>query len=334
MTKSIISVTEPFKIIFGNGKPLFLQSGFLERGNASIKSGEPIVEVEAKGGDYFVPTFFEAWGRRVINGKPINKQGLPVQVSDLDYVGDIEFLKPTDTDGYLIQCRYMPESSSLDYQFQIIRQSLPNKENDKGYTPLVYERGEHTIDPSKNKTLALCLKVNPYNETNKLKMPRYTQSFYSEIIKYDVANKTMLKSDISFEAVKLIKESADDYAKVELLFNIIEEGGVIEYDKKDENGKYKALRLLADENPEKILSLVDNYKNFINDIIEKTKSENLFDTTVNGTLKIGKTKKEILLDGIIDEYKKGEDMIQYLFDYCLTPKVYNAIQKLKNYLLK
>lgn len=327
MTASALtSVSEPFKIFVGDSKVNKVMVGFPEKGMATIKDGTTVLEQEYNGGDVTFPNFWEAWGRRVIDGKP-DEKGIPIEVTNPKYTGEIEFLDNKDPRGQIIYCRYVKGQNSLDYDYQTIRLGLVKKELDEQNLLLVISRGEHKIDPARDRAYALTMKVHPMNANSRYKTNRYTANLYKEVNVYETQQSSVKALDIDFEAKRYVKDSSSSFAKLKVLHTILSEGKEIAYDKSDETSLYDALMLFANSNPEEVIRLVNKYKMETTEVIEIAKSENAFDTAKNGELKVGKIKKEVLLSNIDSRYK-GDDMIQYLFDNCFEPKVFDAINKL------
>ena len=323
---SIKSVEAPFKIFVGNpNAPTTIFRGNIEKGKTTIKSGEAMTEWDFVGGDESFPNYWEGWGRRVINGVAPGPGKPPIEANDPAYKGEIEFLDAKDPNGTIIYCRYVKGQSTLDYQYQINRLNIIPKEKDEENLMIVLPRGEHEIDPAKDKAYALALKVHPMNADSKTKTNRYTNSMYKEVVLMESQKKEVKAIQIDWEAKKIVNESADTFLKLKVLHTILSAKKEITYNKADENDLYDTLMLFANQSPQDVIDLVLKYKEDTTSIIEKTKSFNAFDTATNGTLKVGLIKKEVLLEDID---AKGEDMIQYLFDTCMEHKTFEAINRL------
>lgn len=320
---SIKSVENPFKIFVGNADaPKVIHCGNIEPGKTTIKSGESIMELEFTGGDESFPNYWESYGVRLINGKRHEKDKAPIEPNDPLYKGEIEFLDPKDPDGVPIFCRYIKGLSSLDYQYQVSRLNQKTKEVDEENLMIILSRGEHSIDPAKDRAYALALKTHPMNASSKIRTDRYKNTMYKEVVLMDVNKKEAKEVTGAFDAVKLVNDSATSFAKLKVFHTILSVDKDIPYSKADENELYETLVVYANQNYKEVIERVRKYKENVTTAIEYAKSHNAFDTTTNGTLKIGLTRKEVLLDGL---NCKGEDMIQYLFDTCLEPKTYDAI---------
>lgn len=323
---SILKVEEPFKIFVGNpNAPKVIHAGNIDKGKTSIKSGESIMELEFIGGDESFPNYWEGWGRRVINGQAPATGKPPIEANDPSYKGEIEFLDPTDKNGTIIYCRYVKGQSTLDYQYQISRLNIIPKERDEENLMIVLPRGEHEIDPNKDRSYALALKIHPMNADSKNRMGRYGSTMYKEVKLMDTQKREVKYLQVDFEAKKIVNESSTSFSKLKVLHEVLSSGKEIKYNTSDENDLYETLMMFAHESPEEVIRLTQKYKENVSAVIEQAKSHNAFDTSTNGVLKVGGIKKEVLLDGI---EAKGEEMIQYLFDSCLDPKSSEAIKRL------
>lgn len=324
---AIKQVTEPFKIFVGENTTNVILRGYPDNGKATLKDGTSVIEEEYNGGDVTFPNYWEAWGVRTINGKRKNAKDYPIEVNDPEYRGDIEFLEYPDTEGQTIYCRYVKGQTSLDYDYQTLRLNLVKKEQDEQNLLLVLARGEHKVEPAKDRTYALMLKIHPMNGNSRYKTPRYTSSLYKEVNVYETQQANIRSMDIDFEAKSYVKASSTSFAKLKVLHKVLSDGGEIKFDATDENTLYDALMIFANEKPSEVIRLCTKYKQDTTMLIELCKSHKQFDTAKNGELLAGSVKKEIILSDIDASYK-GEDMIQYLFDKAFEPKVFEAINKL------
>ena len=90
-----------------------------------IKQTEVMIPV----GGYAIPTRTVAWGRRVIDGKPrANKN--TISPTDMDYKGEVEFMKWGAQGGEQIVIQYLPTSNSLDRVYQEKRLNLTPSDED------------------------------------------------------------------------------------------------------------------------------------------------------------------------------------------------------------
>jgi len=306
----IISVTEPFKIFVGDNTINKVYAGFLEPGKSSVKSGTSVEELEWQGGDISFPNFWEAWGRRIVNVKvkndkgeekvvikDVNSKGEPLTVNDLEYKGEVQFLDKDSDKGYIIYCRYITGQSSLDYDYQVLRLNLIPKEKDEKNLMFNLERGEHKINPVRDRAYALALKVHPMNVNSRYKTSRYQSTLYKEVNVYDTKKSTVRELDLDFEAKTIVKGSSASFAKLKVLHTVLCDGQEIKYDASDDNSLYDALMLFANEKPAEVLRLVSKYKEQVSKAIAIVQAHDEFDCKKDGTIALGGASKKIWMTG-------------------------------------
>ncbi len=330
---SILSIDEPFKIFVGDPTVNKIMIGFPEKGMATLAEGTSLGEIEYTGGDETFPNYWEAWGRRVINGK-LEADENKIEVTNQKYVGEIEFLEPSNRLGYPIYCRYIRGQFSLDYQYQVTRLGLKDKEKDEENMFTILARGEHKIDPAKDASFALAIKVHQMNSSNTMKVGSRQNTIYKEITPFETTKTNVKALNVGFEATRIIKENDNNFEKLKILHTVLSAEKEIRYDVSDPSTLLDSLMIFAHDFPEDVLRLVARYKEQTSALIDKCKSYNVFDTTKNGQIGFGGANKGLLLSDIEKGYGKGDDMLQYIFDKCLEPKVYEAINKLYEYCSK
>lgn len=340
----ILSVTEPFKIFVGDNTVNELWAGQITAGKASAKEGTALERVEWQGGEMAFPNFWEAWGRRIVNvkqanakgemvsvTKDTNSKGEPITVTDPEYKGEIEFLDNKSDNGYIIYCRYITGQSSLDYDYQTLRLNLVTKEKDEKNLMITLERGEHKINPTRDRSYALALKVHPMNSNSTYKTGRYKQTMYKEVDPLDAQKSSVKHLDAMFEATSYVK-SCNTFAKLKVLHAVLSDGQEIKYDASNDNSLYESLMMYASETPDEVLRLVAKYKEGVSKVIEIIKAHNDFDCKKDGTIALGKTAKVIWMTDVAG---KGEDeMLQTVFTKSLESEYYEKINELFEYKAK
>lgn len=318
---------EEFKIMVGPSRGSEALIGKLEKGQATI-SGQ-YRKAPPFNGYVMFPNYIQAWGRRVIDGKV--PEGTRVEVNDLKYQGEIEWLKNDDNDGYLIYARYVPGQSSLDYQYQITRLGLPNIKNDEenAYRRLSY--GEISIVPSKDKAWATFIQIHYMNQDSLAKMPTAEGNMWRMVKVLDTKKTEAKEIDEAFKAVSIVKECADSFKKLDVLRIVIEKRHVLDYDKTDETSMYDALILYANDKASEFMASVDDYKRNVSEVLSLSESFEVIDMKNKGELVALKPNKDILLTGIP---AKGDKMIEWLFERCFNPDVHEAIEKLNQIVSK
>lgn len=325
---TITKVEKPFKISVGNATPKKITFGYPEKGMTTLKSGEAIIEAEYVGGQVIFPNMWKAHGRRV------NKDGKPCDVTDPSYLGTIEFMTPDNMEGSLIECRYLSGYGSLDYQYQITRGMQLKKEEEKGNLPFEFEKGVHEINPAKDAMYALALWVHPYNADSQFKKDEYNTSLFSVVNELEVDKLKVESIDLEFNSIKTVKDASDDINKLKLIHRIVSKGGSIPYDNTNENSLYTALVQFAKTDAIEFSKRMTEYEEEVNYLISIGKSNKIFDTTKNGEIYFGDDiKKKLLIDEIPSDYK-GENMLQYIFEERLNPKVSKVIDNLRDFVNK
>ena len=324
---SLISVKEPFKIFVGDPSIIKMFYGYPEKGMAHLKNGTQLGEMEYTGGVDAFPNYWEAWGRRIINGK-INEDGTQVEVTQKDYVGEIEFLEKGNKLGYPIYCRYLRGQSTLDYQYQTTRLQLAKKEVDEENMMINLDRGEHNIIPQRDMAYALAIKIHPMNANSPFSASNFANTIYKEVDVFESTKTEVKFIDNQFEAVKIIKDHSKNFAALKAVHTVLSAEKEIKYDASDENSLYNSLMIFANETPEEVLRLVARHKERVSSLIDKFISYKAFDTTTKGKIGMGKT---LLLDNVEG---KGDDMLQQIFERCLEPEILEALNKMHDYASK
>ncbi len=322
-------MAEKYKLMFGGSPDNEVILGSLEKGSATIKGKEH--RTKFRKGNCVFPNRTEGWGRRVLTDK--EGKELPtkerIDASHKDYNGKIEWLKWNDPKGYPIEARYKPNSSSLDYQYQITKLGMKTLENDLENNYLQYPSGYQEFDLESNGQLCEFLRIYFLNEDSVSKSPDNESSFFmfKEVKTFDTKEFAAKEVDNVFEAVKLVKE-ANSFAKLKVLKDVLASVTEITYDLSKENSLYESLVLYAGKQPKEFTAAIQKYKGEVSQLIEKGKAYNAFDLTLNGTIVVTQPKKEILFEGID---AKGNDMLQWFYENCMEPEVFEAVSKLNLY---
>lgn len=301
--------------------------GFVEKGNSTPKGKH--VRVPFRKGNIVFPNRTESWGRRLIKGKvPETKMGTlqRVEPNNPDYTGEVEFLPYGDKNGYSIEARYKKGCSTLDYQYQL-RVGYPSYFNDLEHNYIEFPSGvnefEYDIDP----VLISFLKIHHENQNSESKNPNSEGNMFREVKVFDTKERDVKEIDNEFEAVSIVKQ-ASSFEKLDVLKTILSAVKEIEYNPEKEGSLYDNIVIFARQRSVDFLSAINGYKRNVSQIIELGKSYEVFDLTTDNMVVILKPQKEVL----IEEVKvKGEDIPQWLFDNCLDPVVYKAIEKLSTY---
>lgn len=324
-----MAVKDKYKVLMGGAEAgnTEVTVGFVEKGNATPKGKH--VKQPFKKGNCIFPNRTEAWGRRLIKGEvPKTKGGTAgrVEPNNVDYIGEVEWLPYGTEGGYMIIARYKNGCSTLDYQYQLRVGYAPyDKDEENNYVefPAGMNEFEYEIDP----ILIEFLKIHHGNRDSKSKNPNSELDMYREVRVFDTKEQEVKEIDAEWEAVKIVKE-ANSFEKLDVLKKIL--GGVeaISYNPAKESSLYDNLVLFAKQRSEEFLSAINGYKKNISELVELSKSYEVFDLTTDKKVVLLKPKKEVLID---EADVKGENIPQWMYDNCLEPVVYNALERLMTY---
>lgn len=318
---------DKYKILMGGAENAEVIVGFVEKGNATPKGNH--VKQPFKKGNCIFPNRTESWGRRLIKGEvPKTKSGEPARVepNNLDYTGQLEWLPYGDINGYMIEARYKAGCSSLDYQYQL-RVGYPTYANDLEHNYVEFPSGMNEFDYDIDPILIDFLKIHHGNRDSKSKNPNSELDMYREVRVFDTKEQEVKEIDAEFDAVSIVKQ-ANNFEKLDVLKIILSGVEQITFNPAKESSLYDNIVLFAKQRPVEFLSAINGYKRNVSELVELSKSYEVFDLTTDNAVVILKPKKEVL----IEEAKvKGEDIPQWLFDNCLEPVVYKALEKLSTY---
>lgn len=298
--------------------------GFLEKGS-SITKGQT-AKAHWKRGDCVFPNMSQAWGARVVKAGVIPEKR--VQVSDPSYHGEVMWLPYGHEKGYMIDVRYKRASSSLDYQFQILKGGLPPYEKDVENNYIKIFSGLNEYDFSTEKTFIEFLQISHMNENSGSKMPSAEGAMYREVKTFDTKKQQVKEIDLAWECVAVVKD-CKTFEDMVALKNILSSVVELTFDAGDETGLYDALTLFAKNKSTEFVKAIQSYDKNVSELIEKGKAYDVFDVSKAGVISITQPEKAILFDGI--EGAKGEEMLSWLFDHRMEHQVFSVIEKLNIY---
>lgn len=304
-------------------------------------SGEPTgverFEAYITNGAQLLLNNYMAWGRRIREGERDKKTGKivaeafersPIEITDNKYQGDIEFLEYGDVNGQAIQCRYLKQSRSLDYEYQANVQKIRVDAEGKDGTAFIELRtGENKFDYKKEGLFITYLKNHPQNRDSKSKNPDPTIKghVFSEITD-DMVDKTSIDNmEAALDAGYFVKSLSNDEKSISNLFDIL--------GRRDEFGEttqlsnpteiYKVILKFAQEKPNEFNGLIGAFKKKFSDAIELAKSFNALDLTKDGTIGLLlEGKKTIAFERVEG---KGDAMLEDVFNNFATEKYYSKI---------
>lgn len=308
----------------GQPRPADALVGRVENDNATIKGyAEPC---QAIGGMNIIANRSKVWGIRLDkdgNDPSIKKEGERLQPNDKRYTGKIKFVKWGTPGGIEITTRHKAGCDSIDYDYQILQLGMRKFEEEIEDNYLHLPFGPLTIFDSEEARQTM-LETHHENIDSICRSPEVINGSLRMVKVFESTKSEVKNITKEFEAIKIVND-AKTFEHLKILQIILSEKTEIKYDESDETSLYDNIVLYAKKNANDFLASVKAYEGRVSEVIERFRSYKAYDWTTNGRLLGGLNKKEILLDSID---AKGEEMVQYLFDYRFEPSVFEAIQKM------
>ena len=282
------------------------------------------------------------WGRRVMgeNGKiKVAPDGGNILALTPGYRGEVEFLDWGTEGGHSIEIRYIPQSLSLDYEFQDKLEKI-EVDKEKGFTFLEFKTGNNEFDYKKDGLLIKFLKVYPQNRGSRSKNPDpLVKGFkYFEITEDSIDKSTIKRIETGSDAVNLVKEVSNKPGNLKNLFQVIGGGKypVVHLGKttilSHDLEMYKVILEYAEGNADDFFALIKNYKEGVQDDFEKAKSYKALDLTKHGHIAwIYEGKTQLIMS---DVKGKGDEMINWFIENYCEEDVFKATQILKELVSK
>lgn len=303
------------------------------------KKGEPVgdrMPTFIRVGAHLVLNMAVVWGRRIVRGTDGKaKESISeIEFNTPGYKGEIEFLTWGEDGGYSITIRYLPQSRSLDYEYQNNIQRLVVK--DEQWTHIKLDSGQNKFDTDKDSVKIEFLRVCPGNMNSKSKNPdpEIKSHEFWEVTDEHVDRKSISMIDQSTDAAVMVKQYSNKPAELRNLFKCMgkrEEFG--NTDALSSDGQiYKALYEFAYQYPEAFFYLRDFYKQGIEDDFEKAKSYGALDLSKDGHIAIEINNKKILVFSNVEA--KGEAMREWVKEHFVEEEVFKSIQIFKTHVTK
>jgi hypothetical protein len=291
-------------------------------------------------GSHLIINQARVWGRRYYTDKAGKKVTEDVDFNTVGYKGDIEFMEWGKDGGYAIEIRYLPQSRSLDFEYQQNVQKIVVRENQEGKyvkgAHIVLGAGENKFDDKKDELFVTCLRVHPQNRNSKSKNPdpAIKGYVYHEVTDEDVDQSSIKRIDTSIEAGTLVKNISSKPSEIRNLFKIIgkreEFGSTTELS--GDGQIYKVLLEYAHSEPVDFFYLIGEYKRGIEEAFRKAESYKALDLTKDGHIALEVSGKKHLI--ISDVKAKGEGMVQWMLDHYYEDEVFMATQIFKELVSK
>lgn len=301
------------------------------------KTGEPMgpqMKTYKKVGSHLIINRARVWGRRYMtkDGKKVTGD---IEFNTVGYRGDVEFMDWGADGGYAIDIRYLPQSRSLDYEYQAnVQKIIVNPDQDGAH--IMLDSGENKFDPKKNEVLIAFLKVYPQNRDSKSKNPdpAIKGHKYYEVTDEDVDQTDIKRIESSIAASKVVNDLSNKPDQLRNLFKILGERGEFG-DTNLLSGDlqiYKVLLQYSNAFPVDFFYLIDQYKAGVEDDFKKAESYKALDLTKNGHIALEvEGQKKIIMSDIKG---KGEEMIQWMVDNYCEEEVFKATQIFKELVSK
>lgn len=289
------------------------------------------------GGTHNIINRARVWGRRVLDdGKlqKINGEESVVEVTTKDYHGKLEFLKWGDPKlgAQAIDIRYLPQSMSLDVQYQDNIQKITiDPEGKDNNTFIELSAGENKFDYKTQALFIQMLQVHPQNRDSKSKNDNPNIKGYSfvEVTDETSDGESIKQQEAQLTAGSFVMSISQKAGAVKNLLDVFLKQKVEFGDVNDlslEKDKYNALLKFAREKSGDFGFFINEYKKKISDAFVKAKNYNALDLTKIGVIGlIVDNKKEILIEGVEG---KEEEMLDWVLANFLDEKVYERTQHL------
>lgn len=306
-------------------------SGFLERGRNDILAGKS-TPVTIKAGTWGIPNGTQAWGRRLDKDGKIPGGDKIFRIEDDNYRGIIEWLKWGDKRGTMIRARYIPGYVTLDKDYQDTKLGVKIVDgfldDGESVSLITMPHGYSEYDEDEKPALIQMFKIHHQNPKSISCNPdNESLPMFFEVEDTDNVDEKSSLIETKGQCLLLVSAASSKPENIRALFEIVKDANKgINVVKEDVGEVYKFLQAFADEEPRNFSNKVNGYKTKVSAIIEKAKAYDIFDVTKDGFIAAGVNKKEIILG---DVPAKGDKMLEWAFDHCLEPAVYDGIAKLQ-----
>lgn len=306
-----------YTIIAGNHQPQPALQGVLEK-TTGLPKGEEI-QIMLTVGRIQIPNWSEVWGKRVIEGKDEKDD---VSVTDKDYRGEIKFLPYGAAGGEAIEVRWLPNSKSLDKQYQDTVLKLKLRDE---HVLIDLEQGLNDFDEATQGTLIQMLRVHGRNGDSVSRNPDIREQDYREYNPEKMKTSKAEKLQRLTTAMTMVFETEGKDSKIEIMASI--QG--LDAAKQSEI-LFNDLLTKAEKDPVTFLKVYQDYKKRVKELMDNSIELKLLDDGVDGLLSyFVKQKKEVLISNIPATYP-GKRMLVYVTDNILDSEIHSAIGKLKS----
>lgn len=308
-----------FTIIAGRKEPVMVEQGQLNK-----QSGLPMnsQKVAVTVGKVLIPNYATAWGRRVSADKTKKVNS----ISDPHYKGEVEFLPHGADGGETIELRLLPNSKSLDKQYQESIQKLKLRDEDI-YVEL--EQGLNNFDLATDATKASFLEHHGLMYGNESRDPSSTDY---DMVMYNpqARNKSRVELlNVKNTAEGYVLDARNSTDKISILATIFN------LDAKLQDEVLVELLLdKAEAYPAAFVDAIIKYKERTMVMLDDAEQAGVIELEPDGDTAFIfiAQKKNILLKGVEG---KGQDRIKWMAEASLSDaKVFDAVKKADEELTK
>lgn len=301
------------------------------------KTGEPMgpqMKTYKRVGSHLIINRARVWGRRyfVKDGKTVNEN---VEFNTVGYKGEIEFMDWGKEGGYALDIRYLPQSRSLDYEYQAnVQKIVVNPEQDGAH--IILKAGENKYDSTKDQLLVQFLKVYPQNRDSKSKNPdpNIKGHVYYEVTDEHVDQSSIKRIESSLVATKIVNDLSTKPDQLRNLFKALGQ--------REEFGNttllsgdlqiYRVLLEYTNAKPGDFFYWINQYKSGVEDAFKKAESYKALDLTKDGHIALEVNGKKQLI--ISDLKAKGKGMVDWMLENYFEEEVFKATQIFKELVSK
>lgn len=303
-----------YTIAVGGAAPADVLFGFLNKD--SMQPDENTKAGKIQLGVVSMPNYSRVWGAREIkDGKP---------------TGKIKFLKWGESEvikGYEAPCeievRFMPNSNSLDKQYQEIVQKLKIQDKD---TEITLTLGINKFDYKSSAMLIEMLKIHTFNGDSPCRDPNNTNV---QFVEYNPSNKIKSKSR-EINTRRLAEEYVMNCEGVEegtfdekLLANLAH---VFELNLQDTNEiLYNTLLDKATENPAHFILVLQTKRDLAKQDLVTAHERGFVDFNTEGEVILRDGNKKITMVKELDPTLTAEDKINLIVQNFTLPEYYETV---------
>lgn len=277
------------------------------------------------------------WCRRVYPGGKlpvVDGTENQIEVIDPKYKGDLEFLKWGDnkTGAQAIEIRYLPHSSSLDYQYQDVVQKIQVRV-EEGFDQIDLTPGQNKFDPVSQKNLVQMLKVHPQNRDSVSKNPdpKIKGHQFYEVSDDDADRQFVKHTEAAVVSQSFVINLSEHPQRLRNLFAILSgmnaNFGDVNH-LSNPTDIYASILKLAQTDPGGFGTMVNTYKKSLQDLFAKAESLKALDLSKDGFIAFEFAGKTTIIWDKVEA--KGKKMPDWVIEHFLDEEVYDRTQHFKS----